>query len=85
MTDTPLDTKPVETTRSRLETKADATTAAARAILDEETARREAKTARLRAARLAMEEENQAPVVVAATAKRKTAARKAASGARLSN
>ncbi|MBP0574699.1 hypothetical protein J8J27_28725, partial [Mycobacterium tuberculosis] len=38
---------------SKLETKSDATTRAARAIIDLEVAAREAKTERLRAARLA--------------------------------
>lgn len=40
---------------SRHETKADATTRAAREIIDHETSAREAKTARLRAARLAVQ------------------------------
>jgi hypothetical protein len=40
---------------SKLETKADVTTKIARQILDDETAKREAKTERLRLARLAQE------------------------------
>ena len=41
---------------SKLETKADATTTAARAIIRAEVNEREAKTEKLRAARLAVEE-----------------------------
>lgn len=41
---------------SKQETKADVTTKAARAIIDHEATAREAKTERLRAARLAQEE-----------------------------
>lgn len=41
--------------KSKSETKADVTDNAARAIIDDEVARREAKTARLRRARLAQE------------------------------
>ncbi len=41
--------------RSRLETKADITDRTVRTILDEEVAKRRAKTAKLRAARLEME------------------------------
>ena len=57
---------------SKSESKAEATTNAARAILDDEVARREAKTAKLRAARLAMEEEQAAE----ASAKKPAKARK---------
>lgn len=46
---------------TRMETKADITTAAATAIIETEAKAREAKTARLRAARLA-QEETAAPV-----------------------
>lgn len=42
--------------KSKSENKADTTTQVARAIMDDETARREAKTERLRAARVAAEE-----------------------------
>lgn len=58
---------------SKSESKADTTTSVARAILDEEVAKREAKTAKLRAARLAMEEKQaeEAPVKKAAKAKTK--------------
>lgn len=61
---------------SKAESKADATSSAARAILDDEAARREAKTARLRAARLEQEEKLAAePAPEAKPRKRKTAAR----------
>lgn len=61
--------------RTATESKADATTNAARAILDDEVVRREAKTARLREARLAMEAE--APAKEAPRAKPRKTARKA--------
>lgn len=48
---------------SRQETKADATTTAARSILDAETKARNAKTAKLRALRLA-QQEDEAPAPV---------------------
>lgn len=64
--------------RSKSESKADTTTTAARAILGDEVAKREAKTAKLRAARLAMEEAQaaEAPAPKPAKAK-KPAAKKA--------
>lgn len=62
---------------NRQESKAQATDAAARAIIDAETARRDAKTERLRAARLKMEAAAEvAPP--AALKKAKPAARKRA-------
>lgn len=65
--------------RTATESKADATTNAARAILEDEVARREAKTARLREARLAMEAEAEEEAAKEArpAKKRKPAARKA--------
>lgn len=59
---------------SRAESKADATDRAARTIIDGEAARREAKTERLRLARLAREEAEAA----AAPVKAKSPARKKA-------
>lgn len=64
---------------SKSESKADTTTNVARAILDDETARREAKTAKLRAQRLAMEEAQAAEAPVKAP-KRSAAAKKPAAG-----
>lgn len=55
--------------RSKAESKADTTNNAARAIIDDEAARREAKTAKLRQARLEQE--------AAAETEAKPAARKA--------
>ncbi|WP_296744207.1 hypothetical protein [Mesorhizobium sp.] len=43
--------------KSKLENKGDATTQAARSIIDDEAAARAAKTARLKAARLAQQQE----------------------------
>ena len=60
---------------SRLETRADATTLAARSIIQTEKRKQDAKTARLREARLAMEAGTPAPVVAV---KPKSPARKAA-------
>ncbi len=60
--------------RSKAETKADITDRTARGIMDSEAAKREAKTERLRAARLAAEEA--APAPVAAPTRRKAAAKK---------
>jgi hypothetical protein len=60
---------------SRLETRADATTLAARAIIQTEKRKQDAKTARLREARLAMEAGILPPVVAV---KPKSPARKAA-------
>ncbi|MFC7051081.1 hypothetical protein ACFQI3_00090 [Hansschlegelia quercus] len=63
------------------EAKGDATTRAARAIIDGEIAQRDAKTARLRAARLAKEAEDLAaapPIVPKATKAAKSAAAKPA-------
>ncbi len=45
-------------TRSKAETKAEITDRTVRAILDDEVAKRRAKTEKLRAARLAMESED---------------------------
>lgn len=66
---------------SRIETKADATTTAARAIIDSEAAARAAKTEKLRAARLAAEHEADAGHVgptpsgkIAAAGRKKTGA-----------
>jgi hypothetical protein len=56
---------------SRQETKADATTRAAWEIIDGEASAREAKTRRLRAARLAQEEAAAKPVPAARKAKSK--------------
>ncbi len=61
---------------SKSESKADTTTSVARAIMDDEVARREAKPAKLRAARLAMEEEQAAEAPVKKPAKAKKAAKK---------
>jgi hypothetical protein len=63
---------------SRAESKADATDRAARTIIDGEAARREAKTERLRLARLAREEAEAA----AAPVKPKVAAKKKATPAK---
>jgi hypothetical protein len=63
------------------EAKGDATTRAARAIIDGEIAQRDAKTARLRAARLAKEAEDLAsapPVLPKVTKAKAAAAAKAA-------
>jgi hypothetical protein len=62
------------------EAKGDATTRAARAIIDGEIAQRDAKTARLRAARLAKEAEDiaSAPAVLPKATKTKAAAAKTA-------
>ena len=49
-----------EPRRSAQETKADTTSRIARQMIDDEAARREAKTAKLREARLAREEEEEA-------------------------
>ncbi|MFD1331615.1 hypothetical protein ACFQ4O_06330 [Methylopila musalis] len=65
---------------SKAEAKGDATTRAARAIIDQETARRDAKTERLKAARLARDEAEQAAAAQAAPAparKRRAAVAKA--------
>jgi hypothetical protein len=59
---------------SKSESKADTTTNIARAILDDEATRREVKTAKLRAARLAMEEQQAAEEPVKKPAKAKKAA-----------
>lgn len=58
--------------RSKAETKADVTDNAARAITETEAAKRDAKTAKLREARLAREalEREQAPVVVTSGSKK---------------
>lgn len=58
--------------RSKAESKHDTTDNAARSIIDAETARREAKTARLREARLAQEATAQ-PEPVAPRTKRRAA------------
>jgi len=60
---------------NKQESKAQATDAAARAIIDAETTRRDAKTERLRAARLKMEAaaEAAAPVAKVKPARRKKA------------
>lgn len=57
---------------NRQESKAQTTDAAARAIIDAEASKRDAKTAKLRAARLAMEAEQpaEAPKTKAKTARR---------------
>ena len=52
--------------RSKPETKAENTTKAARTIIDAEAAAKDAKTARLRAARIAKEEQDQAEAAAAA-------------------
>ncbi len=62
---------------SKQEAKADATTRAAREILDGEIARREAKTERLRLARLAKEAEIAAMPAPAKPAPRKKTAKAA--------
>jgi len=63
---------------NKQESKAQTTDSAARAILDGEVAKREAKTARLRAARLKMESEQPVPEPVVkkpkAVAKKKKSA-----------
>lgn len=51
----PMGTKHAPQAPTRSETKAESTHAAVKAIIDKETAAREAKTKRLRAARLARE------------------------------
>lgn len=62
---------------SKAETKADVTNHAARAIIGDEDARREAKTARLKQARLAQEaSEADAPAKPAAKTARKTPAKR---------
>ncbi|WEX07855.1 hypothetical protein [Chelativorans sp. AA-79] len=61
-------------TRSKAETKADITDNTARAIIDAEAASREAKTARLRKARLEQEERAAAVPAPAKQRRTKTAA-----------
>lgn len=77
MSDTITEAARFRPSRSKSESKADTTTAVARAILDDEVSRREAKTAKLRAARLAVEEIDAAAAAAAKPAKT-TAARKPA-------
>ncbi len=55
MTDRNVVQSPFKAVASKAETKADVTTRTAKAIIDDEVARREAKTARLRQARLESE------------------------------
>jgi len=64
----PTSTRPA---RTKMESRADVTDAAARAILKSELNAREAKTARLRAARLALEEKKEAAPKPAGTPKKK--------------
>ena len=62
--------------QSQLEKKVDATTLAARAIVEEETSARDAKTARLRAARLAHETAGEPAPEKSAAGKKKKVRRK---------
>lgn len=73
MADIAVDSLPFQPKPSKSESKAETTNAAARAILDAEAARRDAKTARLRAARIAAEEATPAaaPVKSAPKSRRK--------------
>lgn len=64
--------------RSKAESKASVTDAAARQIIDSEAAKREAKTAKLRAARLAMEAQQATEEVVAVKKPAKATKAKAA-------
>ena len=72
----PIPTAPLTTRPSRTEARSEATTRLARQIIDTEAAAREAKTARLRAARLAAEPDEE-EAVAPAPKKRKAAAPKA--------
>lgn len=76
MADVPADA-PVKPKPSKLESRSDATTEAARNIIGAEVAARIAKTDRLRAARLAQEAAAAAaaPVPSAATPRRRSAAK----------
>ncbi|GLK77489.1 hypothetical protein GCM10008171_27430 [Methylopila jiangsuensis] len=65
---------------SKAEVKGDATTRAARAIIDQETARRDAKTARLREARLARDAAEQAAAPAPKAAPVRKRAKAAAAG-----
>ena len=58
MTDEPTKDTLFKQTRPKAETKAEITDRTVRAILDDEAAKRRAKTEKLRAARLAMEAED---------------------------
>jgi len=62
---------PSRPARTKMESRADVTDAAARAILHSELAAREAKTARLRAARLAREAKKETPPKSAGAAKKR--------------
>lgn len=75
MADVPADA-PVKPKPSKLESRSEATTEAARNIIGAEVAARIAKTDRLRAARLAQEAAAAAaPVPTAATPRRRSAAK----------
>jgi len=65
----PTSAKPA---RTKMESRADVTDAAARAILHSELAAREAKTARLRAARMAREAKKEAPAAKPARAAKRS-------------
>ncbi|MBN9076650.1 MAG: hypothetical protein BGN87_14440 [Rhizobiales bacterium 65-79] len=65
---------------SQSEKRVDATTLAARAIVEEEASSRDAKTARLRAARLAQAPDEPAPEKAAAGKKKKTPRKSRATG-----
>lgn len=78
MSDTITDPSLFKPKPSKAETKADITDHAARTIIDDEAARREAKTARLREARL----QEEAKLAAAPPLPVKTRAKKAAAGSR---
>lgn len=63
--------------RSKAESKADVTTSNARSIMDAEVKKREAKTQRLREARLALAASEDAPAAPAKKAARRPARKKA--------